>query len=53
MKTSVYDQEMPSWATAVLAKDMHQAQTNQLKLYVRAVIESEVWPTVLQIKRKP
>ena len=26
-------------------KDKHQAPTNGLKLYVRAVIESEAWPT--------
>ena len=25
--------------------------TNGLKLYVRAVIESEAWPTVVQLKR--
>ena len=29
------------------------APTNGFKLYVRAVIESEAWPTVMQIKRKP
>ena len=35
------------------AKDKHQTQTNGLKLYVSAVIKSEVWPTVVQLKRKP
>ena len=30
-----------------------QAPTHRLKLYVRAVIESEAWPTVVQSKRKP
>ena len=35
------------------ATDKHQAPTHQLKLYVRAVIESEAWPTVMQLKRKP
>ena len=27
--------------------------THWLKLYVRAVIESEAWPTIVQLKRKP
>ena len=27
----------------------NQAPTNPLKLYVRAFIESEVWPTVVQL----
>ena len=30
-----------------------QALTNRLKLYTRAVIESEAWPTVVQLKRNP
>ena len=32
------------------ATDKHQAPTHRLKLYVRAVIESEAWPTVVQLK---
>ena len=35
------------------AKDKHQAPTNGLKLYVRVVIKSEAWPTVVQLKMKP
>ena len=35
------------------ANEKQQAPTNGLKLYVRAVIESEVWSTVVQFKRKP
>ena len=35
------------------AKDKHQAPTNVLKLYVRAAMESEAWPTIVQLKRKP
>ena len=31
--------------------DKHQAPTHRLKLYVRAVIESEAWPTIVQLKR--
>ena len=27
--------------------------TNPLKLCVRATIESEVWPTIVQLERKP
>ena len=42
-----------SWATVGPATDKHQAPTHLLKLYVRAVIESEAWPTVVQLKRKP
>ena len=42
-----------SWATVGPATDKHQAPTHQLKLHVRAVIESEAWPTVMQLKRKP
>ena len=42
-----------SWATVGPATDKHQAPTHRLKLYVRAVIESEAWPTVVQLKRKP
>ena len=40
--------ETSSWATVGPATDKHQAQTHRLKFYVRAVIESEAWPTVLQ-----
>ena len=29
------------------ATDKHQTQTHQLKLYVRAVIESEAWTVVV------
>ena len=35
------------------ATDKHQAPTHRLKLHVRAVIESEARPTVVQLKRKP
>ena len=42
-----------SWASVGPATDKHQAPTHRLKLYVRAVIESEAWPTVVQLKRKP
>ena len=35
------------------ATDKHQAPTHQLKIYVSAVLESEAWPTVVQLKRKP
>ena len=35
------------------AKDKLQAPNNGLKLNVRAVVESEAWPAVVQIKRKP
>ena len=42
-----------SWATISPAKDMQQAPTDQLNLYVRAIIESEAWPKVVQLKRKP
>ena len=35
------------------ATDKHQAPTHGLKLYVRAIIESEAWPTVVQLKSKP
>ena len=31
------------------ATDKHHAPTHRLKLYVRAVIESEAWPTVVQV----
>ena len=40
-------------ATVGPATDKHQAPTHKLKLYIRAVIESEAWPTVVQLKRKP
>ena len=36
-----------------LATDKHQAPTHQLKFYVKAIIKSEAWPTVVQLKRKP
>ena len=36
-----------------IAKDKHLALTHGLKFYVRAVIESEAWPTVVQLKRNP
>ena len=49
----VWANETPSWATVNPTKDKHQAPTNGLKLYVRAVIESEAWPTIVQLKRKP
>ena len=42
-----------SWATVGPDTDKHQAPTHRLKLYVRAVIESEAWPTVVQLKKKP
>ena len=32
--------------------NLSQAPTHRLKLYIRAVIESEAWPTVVQLKRK-
>ena len=32
-----------SWATVGPATDKHQTPTHRLKLYVRAVIESEAW----------
>ena len=32
------------------AKDKHQAPTKGLKLYVRAVIQSEAWPTIVLFK---
>ena len=35
------------------AIDKHQAPTHRLKLYVIAYIESEAWPTVVQLKKKP
>ena len=36
-----------------LATDKHQAPTHRFKLYVRAIIESKAWPTVVQLKGKP
>ena len=30
------------------AKDRRQAPTNKLKLYTRADIESEAWPTIMK-----
>ena len=35
------------------SKNKHQTPTNKLKLYARAVIESEAWQTTVQLKRKP
>ena len=35
------------------ANDKHQAPTNVVMLYVRAIIKSEASPTVVQLKRKP
>ena len=40
-----------SRARVDLAKNKHQAPTEGLKLYVRSVIDSEAWPTVVQLKR--
>ena len=40
-------------STVVAATDKHWAPTRRLKLYIRAVIESEAWPTAVQWKRKP
>ena len=40
-------------ATVGPATDKHQSPTHRIKLYVRAVIESETWPTAVQLKRKP
>ena len=51
IKLTHYDETMKMAYDSQTAKDMHQAPTNILKLYVRAVIESEVWPTVVQLKR--
>ena len=34
------------------ATDKYLVPTHRLKLYVRAVIESEAWPTVVQLKKK-
>ena len=42
-----------SWDTVGPATDKHQAPTHRSKLYIRAVIQSETWPTVVQLKRKP
>ena len=49
----VWAKNASSWATTDPATDKHQAPTHQLKLKVRAVIKSEAWPTVVQLKRKP
>ena len=35
------------------AKDKHQVPTNRWKIYARVVIDSDVWPTIVQLKRKP
>ena len=37
------------WATVGPAADKHQEPTYQIK----SVIESEAWPTVVQLKRTP
>ena len=49
----MWNKEKGSWlivraieATLGPATDKHQAPTHRLKLYVRAVIESEAWPTI-------
>ena len=39
-----------SWTTVGPATAKHQAPTNRLKLYVRAIIESEAWPNIVQLK---
>ena len=44
--------KISSWVTVDPVKDMHQAPTNQLKLYAMANIEYEAWPTIVQLKRK-
>ena len=41
------------WVNVGQAKDKHQAPTHRWKLYVKAVLWSETWPTVVQVKRKP
>ena len=46
-------QKTSSWAMVGPATDKHQAPSHRLKLYVRPIIESEAWPTVVQLKRKP
>ena len=35
------------------AKYKLMVSTNWLQFYIRAVIESEAWSTVVQLKRKP
>ena len=42
-----------SWAKVDPTKDKHRASSDILNRYVRAIIESEAWPTVSQLKRKP
>ena len=42
-----------SWAMVGPATAKHQAPTHWLKLNVRAIIESEAWPNIMQLKRKP
>ena len=41
-----------SWATAGPAKGKRQVPTDRLKLYARAVIESEAWPTDVQLNEE-
>ena len=31
------------------SKDKHQTPTTRLNLYVRSIIESEAWPTIVQL----
>ena len=40
----------PAKDTLDPAKDNNQAPTNRLKLYVMTIIESEAWPTVVQLR---
>ena len=42
-----------NWAAVGPATDKYQSPTNPLKLYIKALIESEAWPTVVQFKSKP
>ena len=35
-----------------LAKYKHQAPTHQWQVYVRAIIETVAWPTIVQLKKK-
>ena len=48
-KENLYSE--PQW-TQLQPSTRHQP-TDWLKLYARAVIESEAWPTVMQLKRNP
>ena len=42
----------PNWATVGLVIDNHQEKTTKLNIYARAVIKSEAWPTIVQLKGK-